>query len=38
MADIAMAFHFSLSDMQAMDLNQLMQWRERAAQRWNYSP
>jgi len=38
MADVAMAFHFGLGDMQAMDLNELMQWRERAAQRWNNSP
>lgn len=34
MADIAAVFHWPLSDMLAMDLLDLLQWRRRAVSRW----
>lgn len=33
MADIAVAFHWSLASMDAMSVNELAAWRERAARR-----
>ncbi|MEW4466294.1 GpE family phage tail protein [Parasphingorhabdus sp. JC815] len=35
MADIAAIFHWPLSDLQEMSLNELMMWRELAVGRWN---
>ena len=34
MADIAMVFHWTPSDMHHMSLTELMDWRERARVRW----
>lgn len=33
MADIATIFHWSLRDMEAMDINELARWQKRAAAR-----
>ena len=33
MADIAAVFHWSLRDMEAMDLQELSRWRQHAAER-----
>lgn len=35
MADIAAIFHWPLSELMAMDVNELLNWRERAITRWN---
>lgn len=35
MADIALIFHWPLSDLQAMDVGELMMWRSLAVDRWN---
>ncbi len=35
MADIAAIFHWSPSDMAAMDILDLIEWRGRAVTRWN---
>ncbi|HEY9092045.1 GpE family phage tail protein [Parasphingorhabdus sp.] len=35
MADIAAIFHWPLSDLQEMSLNELNMWRELAVGRWN---
>ena len=35
MADIAAIFHWPLSEMAAMDILDLIDWRERAVARWN---
>lgn len=35
MADIAAIFHWPLSELAAMDLNELIDWRDRAVERWN---
>lgn len=34
MADIAMVFHWGPEQMNAMPLAELMEWRERARERW----
>lgn len=34
MADIALVFHWTPDVMSAMDLDELMEWRERARERW----
>jgi hypothetical protein len=34
-ADIAAIFHWPLSEMLAMDFEELNQWRELAVERWN---
>ena len=34
MADVALVFHWSPADMADMSLTELMQWRERARQRY----
>ncbi|CAE6923503.1 p2 GpE family protein [Pseudomonas marincola] len=34
MADIAMVFHWGPEQMNAMALTELMNWRERARERW----
>ncbi|MCQ4242487.1 GpE family phage tail protein [Stutzerimonas stutzeri] len=34
MADIALVFHWSPEQMNAMPLTELMDWRERAIDRW----
>ena len=34
MADLAMVFHWRPGDMDAMDLQELTEWRERARKRW----
>lgn len=33
MADLAVAFHWSLSELATLDLGELVAWRERARQR-----
>lgn len=38
MADLAFVFHWSLRDMDAMDISELMAWRERARQRYEQQP
>lgn len=35
MADIAAIFHWPLSELERMDLPELMQWRALAVDRWN---
>jgi len=35
MADIAMIFHWPLSEMAAMELEELSTWHEHAVSRWN---
>lgn len=35
MADIAAIFHWPLADLQALTLSELLDWRERAIERWN---
>jgi hypothetical protein len=35
MADIAAVFHWPLSEIEALDLVDLMGWRELAVARWN---
>ena len=34
MADLAVVFHWRPADMDGMDLQELMEWRERARKRW----
>lgn len=34
MADLAIINHWSLSDMMAMDILELLDWRRRAVERW----
>lgn len=34
MADIALVFHWGPADMQPLSLPELIEWRERARQRW----
>lgn len=34
MADLAAVFHWNPADMDGMSLQELMEWRERARQRW----
>ncbi|XQR89496.1 GpE family phage tail protein [Stutzerimonas urumqiensis] len=34
MADIALVFHWAPEQMNAMPLHELMDWRERARERW----
>ncbi|MCQ4314470.1 GpE family phage tail protein [Stutzerimonas zhaodongensis] len=34
MADIALVFHWAPEQMQGMALHELMDWRERAIERW----
>lgn len=34
MADIAMVFHWGPADMESLALSELIEWRERARQRW----
>jgi hypothetical protein len=34
MADIAMVFHWGPADMELLTLSELIEWRERARQRW----
>ncbi|MBA4766085.1 MAG: GpE family phage tail protein [Porphyrobacter sp.] len=35
MADIAGIFHWPLSELKALDLDELAEWRERAISFWN---
>jgi hypothetical protein len=35
MADIAMIFHWSLSDLEALEIEELIRWRRLAIDRWN---
>ncbi len=35
MADIAAVFHWPLSELRALDLDELLDWRERAVTAWN---
>lgn len=35
MADIAAIFHWSLADLAALDLADLIMWRDLAVDRWN---
>ncbi len=35
MADIAAIFHWSLASLQALPLDELLDWRDRAIDRWN---
>lgn len=35
MADIAMVFRWQLSELSELDVDELMQWREKAITRWN---
>lgn len=35
MADIAILFHWPLSEIEALDLSELIGWRARAVDRWN---
>ncbi|KZN44003.1 GpE family phage tail protein [Pseudoalteromonas luteoviolacea] len=35
MADIAIIFHWKLSEMDDLDIIELMQWRDKAINRWN---
>ena len=35
MADIAAIFHWPLSELEVMDLGELIEWHGRAAERWN---
>ena len=35
MADIAAVFHWPLSELRALELDQLVAWRERAVACWN---
>ncbi|QQN75787.1 GpE family phage tail protein [Croceicoccus sp. YJ47] len=35
MADIAAIFHWPLSELEALDFEDLQRWRERAVARWN---
>lgn len=35
MADIAIVFHWKLSEMFDLDIIELMQWRDKAIVRWN---
>jgi hypothetical protein len=35
MADIAIIFHWPLSDLEAMDVGELLMWRNIAVERWN---
>ncbi|QDH33991.1 GpE family phage tail protein [Porphyrobacter sp. YT40] len=35
MADIAGIFHWPLSELKALDMDELVEWRERAVHRWN---
>ncbi|AZZ97998.1 GpE family phage tail protein [Pseudoalteromonas sp. R3] len=35
MADIAIVFRWQLSEMDALSIVDLMQWREKAINRWN---
>lgn len=34
MADLAMVFHWGPADLDPLSLTELMEWRERARQRW----
>jgi hypothetical protein len=34
-ADIASVFHWSLADLEALPLDRLIAWREKAIDRWN---
>jgi len=34
-ADVAVVFHWSKAELEAMDLGELLGWRERAIKRWN---
>ena len=34
MADIAIIFHWPLSEMAAMDIEELMDWHDKALDRW----
>lgn len=35
MAEIAAVFHWSLSELSALELDELLDWRERAVAAWN---
>ncbi|MCM0001369.1 MAG: GpE family phage tail protein [Erythrobacter sp.] len=35
MADIAGIFHWPLSELKALDMDELVEWRERAISFWN---
>ena len=35
MADIAAIFHWPLSELRALSLDELLDWRDRAVTRWN---
>ncbi|MBQ4864594.1 GpE family phage tail protein [Pseudoalteromonas sp. MMG013] len=35
MADIAMVFRWQLSELSELDVDELMQWRDKAITRWN---
>lgn len=35
MADIAGIFHWPLSELKALDMDELVDWRDRALQFWN---
>ncbi len=35
MADIAAIFHWPLSELEAMEIGDLLDWRSRAITRWN---
>ncbi|KAA9181543.1 GpE family phage tail protein [Delftia sp. ZNC0008] len=35
MTDLAMVFHWPPSAMYAMEMDELIDWRERAVKRWN---
>lgn len=35
MADIAMVFHWGPAEMEPLSLSELIDWRERARQRWD---
>jgi len=38
MADVAVILHFSIAEMSAMDLPELMAWRQRAVERSGAKP
>jgi Phage P2 GpE. len=36
MADIAAVFHWPLSELQALSIDELLDWRDLAIERWNH--